>query len=74
MEKWVHVYKNQLTVAAFIFIVSGFIFGGNIKSVAFIVATVIASIPIALKAFQALRLEIRTLLFSSSGQKSLSDL
>lgn len=58
MEKWVHVYKNQLTVAAFIFIVSGFIFGGNIKSVAFIIATAIASLPIALKAFQALRLKV----------------
>lgn len=60
MIKLINRYKNQITAVSGILIVLGFILGflgyQNIKSIALIVATVIASVPIVINAFQALRM------------------
>lgn len=60
MIKLINRYKNQITAVSGILIVLGFILGflgyQNLKSIALIVATVIASVPIVINAFQALRM------------------
>ncbi|MBT2731756.1 cation-translocating P-type ATPase [Carnobacterium sp. ISL-102] len=54
-------HKNQITALAGILIISGFIFGfvgnGELKDIALISATILASIPIFIKAIQALRMK-----------------
>lgn len=61
MIQHINKHKNHITVISGILIVIGFIFGilgyGNIKDAALIIATIIASIPIAIKAFQGLRMK-----------------
>jgi Zn2+/Cd2+-exporting ATPase len=61
MSKHINHHKNHITALSAILIVIGFIFGlqGNaeIKSISLIIATIIASIPIFIKAFQALRMK-----------------
>lgn len=54
-------HKNHITAISFILIVAGFIFGRMdievYRNVALILATIIASIPIGMKAFQSLRMK-----------------
>ncbi|SIN84198.1 Cd2+/Zn2+-exporting ATPase [Carnobacterium alterfunditum] len=54
-------HKNHITALASILIISGFIFGfvgnGELKDIALISATILASIPIFIKAIQALRMK-----------------
>jgi Zn2+/Cd2+-exporting ATPase len=61
MIKHINHHKNHITAITAILIATGFIFGlqGNaeIKTFALITATVIASVPIFIKAFQALRMK-----------------
>lgn len=57
MQLLIHKYKNQLTAISFTLIVIAFILGGDMKSVALIIATIVAGIPIAIKAYQALKLK-----------------
>ena len=61
MAKFLSKQKNTITFISFIIILVGFIFGiiGDIfiKNLALILATVIAAVPIFLKAYQALRLK-----------------
>lgn len=58
MQRLLHRYKNFFTLLTFIFIVLAFIVGGTGKDALLIVATVIAGIPISVKAYQALRLRV----------------
>ncbi len=57
----INKHKNNITAISFIFIALGFLFGlmenGDIKNMAFIFATIIAGIPIAIKAYQSLRMK-----------------
>ena len=50
----IHKYKNYITAISFVLIVFGFFFGlmgnGDIKKIALVTATIIAGIPIAIKA------------------------
>lgn len=55
MPLFIHKYKNELTALSFGLIVVAFILGGQLKDVALIVATVIAGVPIAIKAYQAIK-------------------
>lgn len=61
MIKHINKHKNHITAISGILIVLGFLFGtsgyGNMKNAALVMATIIASIPIAIKAFQALRMK-----------------
>lgn len=57
MTKFIHQYKNQLTLVSFSLIVLGFIFGGGVKDVFLIIATVIAGVPISIKAYQAVKMK-----------------
>ncbi|MFD2132049.1 heavy metal translocating P-type ATPase [Pseudogracilibacillus auburnensis] len=57
MQLIIHKYKNQLTVISFGLIVLAFILGGELKSVALIIATIIAGVPISLKAYQAVKMK-----------------
>ncbi|WP_342429405.1 cation-translocating P-type ATPase [Neobacillus sp. FSL H8-0543] len=61
MIKHINQHKNHITALSAILIAIGLLFGlqGNaeIKSAALIIATIIASIPIFIKAFQALRMK-----------------
>lgn len=60
MLQYINKNKNQITAVSGILIVIGFIFGlvgyGNIKEPALLAATIIAGVPIAVRAFQALRM------------------
>src|SRR4051794_12701220 len=57
----IHKHKNHITAISFILIVIGFLSGlmgnGDIKNIALIIATVIAGVPIMVKAYQALRMK-----------------
>lgn len=57
----INKYKSHITAISFILIVMGFISGlagnSNIKNFALIIATIIASVPIFIKAYQALRMK-----------------
>lgn len=57
----IHKHKNHITAISFMLIIIGFLSGlmgnGNIKNMALIIATVIAGIPIMIKAYQALRMK-----------------
>lgn len=57
----IHKYKNKITASSGIVITIGFLAGllgnGGIKALALIIATIIASIPIFIKAYQALRMK-----------------
>lgn len=55
MHKFINRYKNPLTLVTFILIVLAFLFGSLTKDILLIVATVLAGVPIAIKAFQAIR-------------------
>lgn len=59
-------HKNHITALASILIISGFIFGfvgnGELKDIALISATILASIPIFIKAIQALRMKASALI------------
>src|SRR5699024_138877 len=57
MPLFIHRYRNQLTAISFSLIVLAFIFGGGVKSTLLIVATILAGIPISIKAYQALRMK-----------------
>ncbi|MDL4840583.1 heavy metal translocating P-type ATPase [Aquibacillus rhizosphaerae] len=61
MIPFVHKHKNHITAITGILIVLGFISGliwnGEIKNVALVIATIIASTPISIKAFQALKMK-----------------
>lgn len=57
MQLIIHKYKNQLTAISFGLIVLAFILGGELKSVALIIATIIAGVPISLKAYQAVKMK-----------------
>lgn len=48
-------YKNQITLITFILIVLAFILGGSLRDVFLIIATLLAGVPIAIKAIQAIR-------------------
>ncbi|WP_053362342.1 cation-translocating P-type ATPase [Bacillus sp. FJAT-27251] len=58
MDRAVNKHRNQMTVAAFLLIASGFVAGwlgnGELKNIALVLATIIAGIPIAIKAYKAL--------------------
>ncbi|MGJ7923027.1 heavy metal translocating P-type ATPase [Neobacillus sp. LXY-4] len=59
---FIHKYKNHITFVSGILIVLGFLSGllgyDNNKNITLIIATFIASVPILLKAFQALRIKV----------------
>jgi Cd2+/Zn2+-exporting ATPase len=55
MHLFLNQHKNKLTAITFLFIILAFILGGEMKSVALISATMIAGVPIAIKAYQAIR-------------------
>src|SRR5690606_26370829 len=55
MQKLINRYKNQITLLSFILILLAFLFSNTLKDVFLIIATIIAGIPIAIKAFQAIR-------------------
>src|SRR5690625_2147682 len=55
MQRIIHKYKNQLTLMSFSLIVLAFVFGGDVKSTFLIVATILAGVPIAIKAYQAIK-------------------
>src|SRR5699024_12230161 len=55
---FIHQYRNQLTAMSFSLIVLAFIFGGNVKDVFLIMATVLASVPISIKAYQAVKMRV----------------
>lgn len=57
MQLFINRYKNQITLISFILIVSAFLIGGDFKNIALILATVVAGVPIALKAYQALKMK-----------------
>lgn len=57
MAKFIHQYKNQLTLVSFSLIVLAFILGGGVKDVFLIIATVIAGVPISIKAYQAVKMK-----------------
>lgn len=61
MINYINLQKNKLTVLSGILIISGFIFGNmkneSLQDIALISATVIASMPIIIKAIQALRMK-----------------
>ncbi|MCQ6274243.1 cation-translocating P-type ATPase [Bacillus sp. V3B] len=61
MMATIHKHKNHITAISFILIVIGFLSGlmgnGEIKNMALIIATIIAGIPIVIKAYQALRVK-----------------
>ena len=57
MLRFIHQYKNVLTLLSFISIVLAFMLGGDMKNFFLIVATFIASVPISIKAFQAIKLK-----------------
>lgn len=56
MLRFIHQNKNMLTLLSFISIVLAFMLGGDMKNFFLIVATFIASVPISIKAFQAIKL------------------
>lgn len=58
MQLFIHQYRNQLTAMSFSLIVLAFIFGGNVKDVILIIATVLASVPISIKAYQAVKMRV----------------
>src|SRR5699024_7992675 len=58
MQLFIHQYRNQLTAVSFSLIVLAFIFGGNVKDVFLIMATVLASVPISIKAYQAVKMRL----------------
>ncbi|MBP2240371.1 Cd2+/Zn2+-exporting ATPase [Cytobacillus eiseniae] len=57
----INKHKNHLTAMAFILIIIGFLSGlagnGGIKNIALVAATLIAGMPIVIKAYQALRMK-----------------
>ncbi|HCW72960.1 MAG TPA: hypothetical protein DHM90_03255, partial [Clostridiaceae bacterium] len=57
----INKYKNQITAVSFVLIVLGFIFGKmeetGLRNYSLITATLIASIPIGMKAYQSLRMK-----------------
>ena len=57
----INKYKNYITAISFFLIVFGFLSGlmgnGDIKKIALVTATIIAGIPIVIKAYQALRMK-----------------
>src|SRR5690625_240038 len=55
MQRIIHKYKNQLTLMSFSLIVLAFVFGGDVKSTFLIVSTILAGVPIAIKAYQAIK-------------------
>lgn len=61
MIETIRKHKNHITAISFILIVTGFLTGamGNpmIKNIALILATILAGIPIAIKAYQSLRMK-----------------
>src|SRR5690625_437511 len=56
MQLFIHRYTNQLTAISLSLIVLAFIFGGDIKSIFLVTATIIAGIPISIKAYQAIKM------------------
>lgn len=60
MIKLINRYRNHITASSGILIVLGFVLGflgyQNFKNIALIIATIIASIPIVIKALQALKM------------------
>jgi len=61
MIKIINKHKNHITAISGILIALGYILGfadfNNLKDTALIIATIIASVPIAIKAYQALRMK-----------------
>lgn len=55
MHIFMNRYKNQITLITFILIVLAFILDGSLRDVFLIIATLLAGVPIAIKAFQAIR-------------------
>lgn len=55
MQRLIHKYTNQLALLSFSFIALAFVFGGGLKNPLLIIATIIAGIPISIKAYQAIR-------------------
>lgn len=55
MHIFMNRYKNQITLITFILIVLAFILGGSLRDVFLIIATLLAGVPIAIKAIQAIR-------------------
>src|SRR5690625_1233650 len=56
MQLFIHRYTNKLTAISLSLIVLAFIFGGDIKSIFLVTATIIAGIPISIKAYQAIKM------------------
>src|SRR5699024_1767967 len=57
MLLFIHRNKNKLTFISLILIILAFFFGGGIKDALLIAATIIAGVPIAIKAYQAIRMK-----------------
>lgn len=57
MQLLIQTYKNQITALSFALIVFAFMVSGEVKNIALLIATFIAGVPIAIRAYQALRLK-----------------
>ena len=61
MIRWIHQQKNKITAISGLLLISALIFHfigyGNLKTIALLVVTMIAGVPIFIKAYQALRLK-----------------
>lgn len=57
MLLFIHRNKNKLTFISLSLIILAFFFGGGIKDALLIAATIIAGVPIAIKAYQAIRMK-----------------
>src|SRR5699024_12362105 len=55
IDMFMHCYKNHMIVITLLLIVIGLLMGGGYKTVFLITATIIAGLPIAINAYQALR-------------------
>ncbi|WP_428910440.1 heavy metal translocating P-type ATPase [Niallia sp. Krafla_26] len=57
----IHKHKNQLTLTSFLLIIAGFVAGGlgygDFKNIALVIATILAGVPIIIKALQSLRMK-----------------
>lgn len=62
MNYTINKYKNHITLLSFLLIVTGFISGllnnDDIKNLFLLIATIFASVPIFIKAYQALRMKV----------------
>src|SRR5690625_5061789 len=55
MQLFIHKYKNEITAISFGLIIIAFILGREWKDIFLIIATIIAGVPVAIRAYQAIK-------------------